>query len=255
MKNYIELQNVSVEIPVFDARRSFRNSLANRLGGEISRNKNKKVYVNALRDISFSLQAGDRVGLIGHNGAGKTTLLRLLAHIYRPTQGHYICRGRVTSLFNINLGMDLDDTGVENIRSISMFLGMTKREIAEKRKEIIEFSELGDFIHLPLRTYSSGMLTRLSFALATALEPDILLMDEGIGAGDANFAEKAEKRLNNFYSGIKTLVLASHSETLIRELCNKALLLERGRVKAFGDVDEVISIYENNPLWKTPITT
>ena len=244
MNNYIELQNVSIEIPVFDASRSFRHSLANHLGGDISRNKKKKVCVNALRNISFSLQSGDRLGLIGHNGAGKTTLLRLLAHIYRPTEGQYICRGRVTSLFNINLGMDLDDTGIENIRTIGMFLGMTKKEIAGKRDEIIAFSELGDFIHLPLRTYSSGMLTRLSFALATALKPDILLMDEEIGAGDANFADKAEKRLSNFYEGISTLVLASHSEELIKKLCNKALLLEHGRIKAFGNVEEVISVYQ-----------
>ncbi len=245
MKIYIELHNVSVEIPIFDASRSFRASLVGRLGGEISRNKEKKVCVNALRDISFALKTGDRVGLIGHNGAGKTTLLRLLAHIYRPTAGRYICRGKVTSLFNINLGMDPDDTGIENIRTIGMFLGMTKQQIAEKQDEIIEFTELGDFIHLPLRTYSSGMMTRLSFALVTALQPDILLMDEGIGAGDASFAEKAEKRLESFYGGINTLILASHSDALIKKLCNKALLLEHGSLKAFGDVEEVLSVYKS----------
>lgn len=133
MQNYIELQSVSIEIPVFDANRSFRRSLANRLGGEINRNEKKKVYITALHDISFSLKKGDRLGLIGHNGAGKTTLLRLLAHIYRPTKGQYICRGRVTSLFSINLGMDMDDTGLENIHTIGMFLGMTKQELKKAR--------------------------------------------------------------------------------------------------------------------------
>ena len=245
MENRIELHNVSVEIPIFDASRSFRRSLANRLGGEISRTDKKKVCVHALKDISFSLKAYDRVGLIGHNGAGKTTLLRLLAHIYRPTRGHYICRGKVTSLFNINLGMDLDDTGLENIRTISLFLGMPKQEIIKKRDEIIAFSELGDFIHLPLRTYSSGMLARLSFALATALEPDILLMDEGIGAGDANFADKAEQRLTNFYQNTRMLVIASHADDMIRKLCNKAILLEHGYIKAFGSVEEVIRLYHH----------
>ena len=199
-----------------------------------------------MRDISLALETGDRVGLIGHNGAGKTTLLRLLAHIYKPSRGQYICRGQVTSLFNINLGMDMDDTGMENIYAIGMFLGMTKEEIAAKRDEVIEFSELGDFIHLPLRTYSSGMLTRLSFALATALEPDILLMDEGIGAGDASFADRVEERLSSFYQKIRTLVIASHSNELIKKLCNKALLLEHGKIKAFGEVNEVIAFYEKN---------
>ncbi len=243
MENLIELNHVSVEIPIFDATRSFRSSLANRLGGEIGRTDTKKVCVRALQNISFSLSPGDRLGLIGHNGAGKTTLLRLLAHIYKPTHGQYRCRGKITSLFNITLGMDLDDSGLDNIKMIGMFLGMSKQELKEKRDEIIEFSELGDYINLPLRTYSSGMLARLSFALATALEPDILLMDEGIGAGDANFADKAEKRLTDFYQKISTLIIASHADAIIKKLCNKALLLEHGHIKAFGDVNEVISIY------------
>jgi len=246
MENCIELQDVSVEIPIFDVARSFRKSLVNQLGGEIGRTEKKKVCVHALQNISFSLKPYDRVGLLGHNGAGKTTLLRLLAKIYRPTRGRYFCRGRVTSLLNINLGMDLDDTGMENLKMIGLFLGMSKQEIAKKRDEIIAFSELGDFIHLPLRTYSSGMLARLSFALATALEPDILLMDEGIGAGDANFADKAEKRLTGFYEDIRTLVIASHSDAIIRKLCNKAILLEHGHLKAFGDVDEVIALYHES---------
>jgi ABC-type polysaccharide/polyol phosphate transport system ATPase subunit len=244
MSNCIELDNVSVEIPVFDASRSFRRSIASRLGGEIHRNQQQHVSVVALKDISFALQPGDRVGLVGHNGAGKTTLLRLLGQIYRPTSGVYRCRGKLTSLFNINLGMDLDDTGIENIGTMGMFLGMTRQEIADKQDEIIAFSDLGDFIHLPLRTYSSGMLTRLSFALATALQPDILLMDEGIGAGDADFADKAEKRLSKFYGGIGTLVLASHSNALIKQLCNKAMMLKHGRIEAFGSVDEVLAIYQ-----------
>ncbi len=137
MQNYIELQNVSIEIPVFDANRSFRRSLANRLGGEINRNEKKKVYITALHDISFSLKKDDRLGLVSHNGAAKTTLLRLLAHIYRPTKGQYICRGRITSLFSINLAMDMDDTGLENVHTIGMFLGMTKQELKKSNMKLL----------------------------------------------------------------------------------------------------------------------
>ena len=245
MEKPIELHNVSIEIPIFDAAKSFRKSLINRLGGEIGHTSEKKICVRALKNISFSLVAGDRVGLIGHNGAGKTTLLRLLANIYKPSRGNYVCRGKITSLFNANLGMDIDDTGLQNIRTMGTFLGMNKREIIQKRDDIIAFSELGDFIHLPVRTYSAGMVTRLSFALATAIEPDILLMDEGIGAGDASFFDKAEKRLNNFYKKIRVLVVASHSDELIQQLCNKAILLEKGAIKAFGEVTQVMKLYRH----------
>lgn len=241
--NTLKLNNVSVDIPIFDASRSFRRSIANRLGGDIQRNEKRKVCVRALDNISFTIQTGDRVGLIGHNGAGKTTLLRLLGHIYKPTRGRYICNGNITSLFNMTLGMDLDDTGVENMRTIGSFLGMSRTEIEAKKDSIIEFSELGDYIHLPMRTYSAGMMTRLSFALATALEPDILLMDEGIGAGDANFADKAEARLKSFYGRLNTLIIASHSDELIRKLCNKAILLEHGKIKAVGAVDDILEQY------------
>jgi lipopolysaccharide transport system ATP-binding protein len=170
----------------------------------------------------------------------------LLAQVYKPSRGRYISQGKITSLLNINLGMDLDDTGLENIRNIGMFLGMSKQEIMSKRDDVIEFSELGDYIHLPLRTYSAGMLTRLSFALATAVEKDILLMDEGIGAGDAAFADKAQKRLNGFYKDIGILVIASHADGLIKQLCNKAILLEHGRVKAYGEVDAVLEAYRSS---------
>lgn len=246
MMNTLELHNVSIDIPIFDASRSFRKSLMSRLGGEINKTDRNKIYVRALKDLTFSLAPGDRIGLIGHNGAGKTTLLRVLGHIYKPSRGKYICRGKVTSLFNISLGMELDDTGLQNIRTIGLFLGMTQQEIQQKRDDIIAFSGLEDYIHLPLRTYSTGMLTRLNFALATAIEPDILLMDEGIGTGDASFLEKAEKRLNDFYQHSRILVIASHSDTLIQQLCNKAILLEKGCMVAFGKVEEVLSIYRAN---------
>jgi len=245
MDTFIDVKSLTVDIPIYDASRSFRSTLMNRyIGGRIKRDKKSgRVSVRALEDISFYLQKGDRLGLIGHNGSGKTTLLRLLSGVYQPLQGRYRFAGRITSLFNISLGQDIDDSGIDNIFSTGMHLGMSKQEILRKKDEIIAFSELGDFIHLPLRTYSTGMLTRLSFAIATALEPDILLMDEGIGAGDANFAEKAKNRLESFYSKAGILVIASHADTLIQKLCNKAMLLEHGKIITLGDVDEVLAIY------------
>jgi ABC-type polysaccharide/polyol phosphate transport system ATPase subunit len=245
ISTFLEVDNLTLDIPVFNVSRSFRTTLLSRVtGGRIEQNdKSKQVSIRALDNISFRLEAGDRLGLVGHNGAGKTTLLRVLARIYKPMIGRYQYKGKITSLFNMSVGLDLDDTGVDNIYTIGMHLGMTKSEIETKKDEIIEFSELGDFIYLPVRIYSAGMQMRLSFAIATAVEPDILLMDEGIGAGDANFAEKAKNRLTNFYDKTSVMVIASHSADLISQLCNKALLLEHGRQMKLGSVEEIFSQY------------
>lgn len=246
MSASIELEGLTLDIPVFNVSRSFRSTLFNRfIGGKINKiEKSKHVSIRALEDINFKLDAGDRLGLIGHNGAGKTTLLRVLAKIYQPVIGRYKHQGKITPLFNMSLGLDLDDTGLDNIYTVGLHLGMSKAEIKSKKDEIIEFSELCDFIHLPVRIYSAGMQTRLSFAIATALAPEILLMDEGIGAGDANFAEKAQNRLSEFYTRTSIMVVASHSNDLIKKLCNKAMLLNHGRQVVFGSVDSVLSKYE-----------
>jgi ABC-type polysaccharide/polyol phosphate transport system ATPase subunit len=248
-KTSINIQNVTVEIPVFDSSRSLRNALYKRymgaVGGEMQRHKTKKrVFVKALNAISFRLNDGDRLGLIGHNGAGKSTLLNVLAGIYLPHSGSVNIIGKVTPLFNPSLGFDQDDTGYENISTIGMFLGLNKKQIEAKRDEIIEFSELGNFIHAPVRTYSTGMLLRLSFAVATSLDPEILLMDEDINAGDAGFAQKASARLTSFYEKVNIIVVASHSDELIKKMCNKAMLLEHGRIiRMSDDVDEVLDLY------------
>jgi len=238
---------VTIEIPIYDSNRSFRKALFNRysgkLGGVIQQSSGKHVHVRALHEINFRLEEGDRLGLIGHNGAGKSTLLNVLAGIYIPHRGTVNINGRVTPLFNPSLGLDPDDTGYENIYTIGMFYGLTKQAIHDKCDEIIAFSELGDFIHSPARTYSSGMLLRLSFAIVTSLNPEILLMDEGIGAGDAGFAHKVAERLESFYNKINILVLASHSNELIKQMCNKAMLLEHGKIIKLGAVDEVIDLY------------
>jgi len=245
MDAFLEVNSLTIDIPILDASRSFRTTLMHRyIGGQIKRNeKSRQVSVRALDNISFRLEKGDRLGLIGHNGAGKTTLLRLLSGVYKPLRGTYHYRGKITPLFNISLGLDLDESGIDNIHTVGMYLGLSKQEIQRKMDEIIAFSELGDFIHLPVRTYSAGMLARLSFAVATSVESDILLMDEEIGAGDASFAEKAQERLKSLYSKMSIIVIASHAEDIIRKLCNKAILLEHGKIVAFKGVDEVLKLY------------
>ncbi len=244
-KKRLDVQNITVDIPVYDSSRSLRNLVRNRfLGGSIQKTTTgHHVSVRALDDISFSLEEGDRLGLIGHNGAGKSSLLNVLGGVYIPHKGIIKTTGKVTSLFNLNLGLDNDDTGYENIYTMGMYYGLTKKTIDAKKDEIIEFSELGDYIYLPARTYSTGMVLRLCFAVVTSLDPEILLMDEDIGVVDSSFAKKAIKRLEYFYNKIGILVIASHSDELIRKMCNKAMLLDHGRIIRFGGVDEVMECY------------
>lgn len=241
----IKVRNLTIDIPISNTSKSFRTSIINTLtNNKVSQDqKSKKIFVRAIDNISFDVYEGDRVALIGHNGAGKSTLLRTLAGIYKTPPNVYTHTGKITPLFSTSIGLDLDDTGLENISTISMYLGMSKRETLLKTEEIIEFSELGDFIHLPMRTYSSGMQARLTFSIATSLSTDILLMDEAIGAGDASFADKAQKRLCDFYSRVKIMVIASHSDGLLKKLCNKGILLEDGVIRASGPIDSVLNCY------------
>ena len=194
-------------------------------------------------EVNINFTKGNCYGVIGANGAGKSTLLSVLAGVYKPVHGTISYHGKITPLFNLAPGMDPVDTGLENIMTIGMFLGMSKKEILKKTESIIEFTELAEYIHLPVRTYSAGMIARLTFGIATSLEPDILLIDEGIGAGDQSFANKAQKRLEDFYNKINIIVVASHSTELIKQLCNKAILLEHGKIIASGTVDEILEIY------------
>lgn len=242
----IVLDNVSVDFPVYGSHRSFRKALVEKATGGFIRHETAhpdRVTVNALVDISFELSHGDRLGLVGHNGAGKSTLLKVVAGVYEPTRGHVYAEGRITPLFDAMPGLDPEDTGYENIVTAGMLLGMSREEIIAKIPEIEEFSELGEFLSLPVRTYSTGMQTRLGFAVASAIEPGILLMDEGIGAGDARFAERASRRLKEFIGRSQIMVLASHSDSLIRSTCNKAALMQAGRILAAGGVEEVLAQY------------
>lgn len=242
----VVLENVSAHFPIYGAQHSLRKAIFQRAtGGSIEREgkNNDRVTVKALTDISLTLHDGDRLGLIGHNGAGKSTLLKLMAGIYQPVSGTIKVEGRVTPLFDAMPGLDSEDSGYENIITSGMLIGMTRRQIEAKIPEIEEFCELGEYLTLPVRTYSTGMIMRLGFALVTALDPGVLLMDEGFGTGDLRFAERAGARMKDFIGRSRIMVLASHSDWTIRSMCNKAIMLEAGRIVASGPVDEVCDRY------------
>ncbi len=243
---HIRLRNVNVDIPVYDARSRrliSKEILLRRIGGSMKVDRDSRVVVSALHDISLDIEQGDRLGLVGHNGAGKTTLLRVLSGIYPPTDGTVEASGLVTPIFNISLGMEMDATGYENIHMMGRLLGMNEEDIEATVPDIEEFTELGDYLSLPVRTYSSGMLMRLAFAIATTRPADVVLIDEALGAGDAAFHEKTQKRLNNFLSRSSLLVIATHSERLMRKFCAQAVLLHNGKIELVGDLDEVYTKY------------
>ena len=244
--SHVKLHHACVDFPIFGAAKNLRLSLIGGLtGGKILPKsfQTKAVIVKALDDINLEIKSGDRIGLIGHNGAGKSTLLRVLAGVYQPTSGTIDIEGRITPLLNQTPGMEQEDSGYENIITVGLLLGMTLIEITEKAPEIVEFSGLGDYIHLPMRTYSSGMQARLGFSVCTALDPGILLLDEGIGAADAQFAEKAAKRVKQLVEQTDILVLASHSDAMIESMCNRAALIHHGRLMDLGPVAQVLKAY------------
>jgi lipopolysaccharide transport system ATP-binding protein len=212
-------------------------------GGTLTRGDGDRVVIRALDHVSFGFRDGDRVALIGHNGSGKSTLLRVLAGAYEPVAGSLEIEGRIASMLSITLGMDTEATGYENIRLRGILFGMSDQELDRKKDEIAEFTELGEYLAMPMRTYSTGMMMRIAFGVATSLDAETILMDEWLSVGDAHFSEKADRRLNDFVSRAGVLVLASHSPELLRRTCNKAMLLERGRIRAIGDLDEVLEAY------------
>jgi ABC-type polysaccharide/polyol phosphate transport system ATPase subunit len=240
----VSLRGVSLDLPVFDVSARSLKKRVLRLARGIEENAAGQVFVRALDGIDLDLTSGDRLGLVGHNGAGKSTLLRVLAGIYGQTSGQLTVTGKVVPLLDISLGMDEQSTGRQNIRLRGLLLGMGEAEIREKTDDIANFTELGDYLDLPLRTYSSGMRLRLAFAIATAVDADVLLLDEVIGVGDASFQEKANRRLAELHARAEIVVLAIHDNHRLRQSCNKALWLAQGRAVAFGEVNEVLSRYE-----------
>jgi ABC-2 type transport system ATP-binding protein/lipopolysaccharide transport system ATP-binding protein len=242
----IELNDVGVEFVIYQGSgRSLRKSVLHAgTGGLLSHDSHHRTYVRALAGVSFTLEKGDRLGLIGGNGSGKSTLLRVLAGVFEPARGRVRVVGQVTPLFDISHGLDMDATGYENIWIRAAYLGLSTRETQHAIDEIAEFTELGDYLDLPMRTYSAGMMLRLAFGVTTTVRSDVLLLDEWIAAGDVGFIEKAQQRASTFARRSSVVVVASHSEEVIRRLCNKALWLKQGEIAAFGDVDEVMTRYK-----------
>jgi lipopolysaccharide transport system ATP-binding protein len=227
----VSARDMVIEFPVYGARgRSLKNvALRAATGGAIASDADG-IIVRALDGLNFDFKQGERIGLVGHNGSGKTTLLRALAGIYEPTGGFLEVHGRVASMLSITLGMDGDASGHENIFLRGLILGLRKKEIRRIVDEVCEFAELGDYIHMPMRTYSSGMVMRLMFAISTSMDSDIILMDEWLSAGDQDFAAKAQKRLTDLVDRAKLLVIASHSPEVIEKICTRVIHLEHGKI-------------------------
>jgi ABC-2 type transport system ATP-binding protein len=229
----IDLRGACVDFPIFDAKsRSLKKAVPG-TGGKIGTDQPIPI-IEALRGITLSLRQGDRLGLVGHKGAGKSTLLRVMAGIYEPTRGSVRIAGFVAPVFDLGVGMDPEISGYENIIIRGLFLGMTRRQMAARVDDIAEFTELGDYLSMPLRTYSTGMRVRLALGVVTSIDPEILLLDEGIGAIDAAFLDKARDRLHDLVTRSGILVFASHSDDLLSDWCSTAIWLEDGRLREQG---------------------
>ncbi len=242
----ITFDDVSIEFPIYSlASRSLKKSFVHlTTGGKISTEARGAVVVRALQNISLQIEHGDRVGLIGNNGAGKSTLLRVVSEIYEPTSGSIDINGKVSPLLDVMLGMEHESTGYENIIMRGILLGLTEKKIKQKMDDIANFSELGDYLSVPLRTYSAGMKVRLAFGAATSVDPEILVLDEVVGAGDAGFMNKAKKRLDQLVEKSSIVLFAAHSDEIIKRFCNKVVLLESGSVRYFGPIDKGLSLYK-----------
>lgn len=244
MSAYIKLDSVNMYYPsnIYNAS-SIKQEIFSRLRLE----KKKKILkdVHALKDFTLHIHEGERVGVIGHNGSGKSTLLKTIAGIYPIESGTLEVRGQIMALFDIVLGFDLESTGRENIIYRGLLLGATPDEIESKVQEIIDFSELGDFIDYPIKTYSSGMLVRLAFSVSTSLSGQILLLDEVIAAGDIHFIEKAQKRMLNLINEAEVMVFVTHDLRMAQKVCNRVILLDHGKLIDDGKPEEVISHYKS----------
>lgn len=243
----IELENVSLVYPVYGAdARSFKTTMLQfATGGRIDRDSSS-LSVEALKEISLRLEKGDRLALVGHNGAGKSTLLKVLAQIYEPTKGRIHVRGRVNALFDIMIGMDQELNSYENIMLRCLILGLSKSEAKKIVPRVEEFAELGDFMKMPIKTYSSGMKIRLAFGIIVNVFAEILLIDEIVSVGDARFMQKAKEHMQNLVHASDIMVLSTHDTQLSREFCNKGLWLDHGKIKCFGLLDEVLEAYQKS---------
>lgn len=238
------VDNVSISFPLYHGEsRSLKKTVFAAASGRLGQDNKHRLTVEALKNISFSLRSGDRVGFIGSNGAGKTTLLRAMAGIYEPVTGSITIDGAITALLDASQGLNMDLTGYENIRLRALFSGYGDTQIKQLQEDVAAFAGLDQFLELPVRTYSSGMIIRLGFALATAIKPEILLMDEWILAGDAAFMDKAKHRLETVVQGAEILVLSSHNTDVILRWCNRVIWMDTGRIRADGPPEEVMAAY------------
>lgn len=237
----IKVENVGMKFNLSKEKvDSLKEYIIKSLKGEISYNE-----FWALKDINFTLQKGDRLGILGLNGAGKSTLLKVIVGVFKPTEGKVTKYGKIAPLLELGAGFDPQYTGRENIFLYGAVLGFSKKFLEEKYDEIVAFSELEEFIDVPLKNYSSGMKARLGFAIATIVEPEILILDEVLSVGDAKFRKKSEQKVMSMFDKGVTVLFVSHSISQVKSLCNKAILLEKGRIIAAGDIDEVAAIYES----------
>ena len=245
----IKLTNVGVDLPLYNSSgRSLKSRiLAQAVGGRAVDTRDRNVVViRALHDVTLHVEHGARIGIVGANGAGKTTLLRVMGKIYPPTQGRVQIDGRATCLTNLNVGMDAEATGLENIRMRGRLLGLSTQQITELVPDVAEFTELGDYLKLPVRCYSQGMILRLAFGISTGIRPEIILLDEIIGVGDQTFAAKAKSRIAKLIDAASILILASHSHEIVRSFCTSAIWLAQGRVVASGPVGDILNRYSAN---------
>lgn len=234
MSSFISAKDLTVEFPIFEnSHRSLKKKVLNlSTGGTIGNDAGNHPVVCALDKLNFELKDGERVGLVGHNGSGKTTLLRVLSGIYSPTGGSLKIQGRTASLLDVSTGVDPDATGFENIYLRGIMNGFKPKAIKAKVEEIADFTELGEYLNLPVRTYSSGMMLRLTFAISTSIDADILIMDEWLSVGDADFRDKAAKRLKKLVDKASILIIASHNPELIENVCTRKIQLEHGHIVA-----------------------
>lgn len=242
MTTSIELKDVTLDYNLYSVRaQSLRNAVLNMaVGGRLMRSGKDVTVIRALSNINLSLGEGDRLALVGHNGSGKTSLLKVLAGVYEPTAGVIDVRGKVSSMISMSIGLDPEASGLQNIRNLAMMQMMSDREIKRRLPEIIEFSELGAFVHMPFKTYSAGMMARLTFSVATQMDADILIMDEWISAGDAEFQKKAARRLTSMVDKAKIVVIATHDHNLAAAVCNRVMTMEAGVPTFLGSTAEWI---------------
>ena len=237
---HILAERLSIAFPLYHVgARSLKKRLLANSPLRLRTDENDRVVVAALNELDFEIRSGERVALVGQNGAGKTTLLRTLAGVYEPVAGRLEVEGRIGSLIDPSAGMDPDATGRENIMLRGLFRGLDDKQSAEMAVEVGTFSGLGEFLDVPIRTYSAGMSVRLSFAMATVMQPEVLLMDEWVSAGDADFMARAQQRLEELVRNAEILVLASHSMEVVRAWCTRAIRLQGGRIVDDGPVERV----------------